>query len=123
VNGELPKRKRSTSKRGGKRHENFKQDHRRLEEERAEANLKLRAKTVTDLFFHCMKEREYFKVNGSIELHRRTVAHGIKLEDSTFSTESCYGNKYLKVGKYGLTAHGVVLFASWWVTCFDYVKV
>ena len=116
VEGEPAERKRSKSKRGGKRHENAKRDHRLVEEDR-----ELCGKTVTDLFFHCMKESDYFKVNGSIELYRRTVARGINLEASTFSTGSCYGNKYLKVGKHGLTAHGVVLFATWWGTCFDHL--
>jgi len=76
---------------------NSKQVQRHVEEERSEA--KLNAKTVIDLFFHCMEERDFFKVKGSFELYGRTVAHGVDLEAGTFATENCYGNKYLKVSQ------------------------
>jgi hypothetical protein len=71
VKGEPANRKRSKSKRDGKRRVSKKRDQRPVEVERVEAKSKLCEKTVTDLFFHCMNESDYFKVNGSIELHRR----------------------------------------------------
>jgi len=116
VKGEPAKRKRSKAKSDRNRRGVSKQVQYHVEEELSEANLN--AKTVPDLFFHCMKERDFFKVKGSIELYRCTVAHGVDLEAGTFATGKCFGNQYLKVCQQCLMVHDVVLLEYGWVTCF-----